>query len=464
VAWVTLGRARRLGLIAALLVAAEAPAPADDNATPTPVSATDDERPVAPPARRQFGVGMAQILRGVQSSSRTLVKQDSLTGNWGGLRHRLNGWGVIPNAAYFTDILGNPVGGEVGKVRYAHDIGVDLLVDFQRMFGLQGARFQVTMSSRAGNNLSDDIGNVMTVAEVCCQLTTRLVTLAFEQSLLEHRLDIRIGRLSTGDDFMSSPLYLLFVNAGLDANPFGPLLNVPYFAYPAAAWGARVRARPLTPLYVAAGVYNGDGRVARNGAHGVDFSFHDRGVLLTFEAGLEPGHHRMERLPGHYRVGGYYHTGRFRRFDAPADSDLPSAFEHGNGGYYFLVDQMVYREVGNQGLWPFAAVTLSPSEEINTMPLFAAGGLTYQGLIPGRDADTSIVGLFYGQFSRDLRRSQAGSPRGQQDFEMILEWAYIIELAAWLHVQPDFQYIFRPGGTGNIPDALVMGVQIGINL
>lgn len=451
-------------VIAALLVMASLVRADDPAATPTPASTTDEYGPVAPPARRQFEFGMDEVMRGVQSRARAWRDRDYLTGDWGGLRDQLNKWGVIPNAAYFTDILGNPLGGEIHKVRYAHDIGVDLLLDFQRMFGLEGARLQATMSSRSGNNLSDDIGNVFTVAEVCCQLTTRLVTLAWEQSLFEHRLNIRIGRLSTGDDFLTSPLYLLFVGSGLDANPFGPLLNVPYFAYPAAAWGARIRARPVRPLYVAVGVYNGDGSVARNGAHGVDFSFRDRGVLLTFEAGYEPAHHVKDVLPGHYKVGGYYHTGRFRRFDAPADSNLPRDFEHGNGGYYFLVDQMVYRKVGNQGLWPFAALTLAPSEEINTMPLFAAGGLTYQGLIPGRDNDTSMVALLYGQFSRDLRRSQAGSQQGQQDFEMVLEWGYIIELAPWLHVQPDFQYIFRPGGTGNIPDALVVGVQIGVNL
>jgi porin len=457
-------RAPLLGVIAALLVMASLVRAEDPAATPAPASTTEEHEPVAPPGRGQFEPDMTEVLRGVQSRTRVLRERDYLTGDWGGLRDRLKGWGVFPNAAYFADILGNPVGGEIHKVRYAHDIGVDLLLDFQRMIGLEGSRLHVTMSSRTGNDLSADIGNVITVAQTCCEFTTRLVTLAYEQSLLEHRLDIRIGRLSTGDDFLTSPLYLLFVSSGLDSNPFGPLLDVPYFAYPDAAWGARIRARPVRPLYVAVGVYNGDGSVARNGAHGVDFSFHDRGVLLTFEAGYEPAHHVKELLPGHYIVGGYYHTGRFRRFDAPADSNLPSAFEHGNGGYYFLVDQMVYREVGNQGLWPFAAVTLAPSEEINTMPLFASGGLTYRGLIPGRDDDTALASLMYGQFSRDLRRAQAGSPQGQQDFEMVLEWSYIIQLAPWLHFQPDFQYIFQPGGTGNIPDSLVVGAQIGVNL
>ena len=30
-------------------------------------------------------------------------------------------------------------------------------------------------------------------------------------------------------------------------------------------------------------------------------------------------------------------------------------------------------------------------------------------------------------------------------------------------IQPDFQYIVRPGGTGHLPDAPVFGAQFGIN-
>ena len=32
-----------------------------------------------------------------------------------------------------------------------------------------------------------------------------------------------------------------------------------------------------------------------------------------------------------------------------------------------------------------------------------------------------------------------------------------------LFVQPDFQYIVRPGGTGRLKNAPVFGVQLGIN-
>jgi porin len=51
-----------------------------------------------------------------------------------------------------------------------------------------------------------------------------------------------------------------------------------------------------------------------------------------------------------------------------------------------------------------------------------------------------------------------------QEFEMVLEATYQCELAPHLIVQPDVQYIIQPGGTGRIPDALVLGVQVAVNL
>jgi porin len=440
------------------------PVPPDAPADATLADSAVEHRVALPPALREFHKVMSGDMREVESDVATLLDQKYLTGTWGGLRNQLNDYGIIPSATYVADIQGNPSGGEIHKVRYAHDIGVDLVVDFQRLLGWQGSHFHVSMSSRSGNNLSDDIGNVFTVAQACCQGTTRLVTLAWEQSLLEHRLNLRIGRISTGDDFLTSRLYWLFVNNGFDGNPLGVQINVPYFTYPNAAWGARVRARPLRPFYVAAGVYDGDENVTRNSAHGVDFSFGNAGVLLTFEAGYEPAHHLDGVLPGHYKVGGYYHTGRFRRFDATPGSNLPSDYEHGNGGYYVLIDQMVFREAEDQGLWPFVTLLFAPSHEISTFPFFCSAGAAYDGLVPGRDDDIGLFGVVYGPFSNDLRRSEAGSPSGQQDFELVLEWGYIIQLGQWLHLQPDIQYVINPGGTGNIPDAVVLGFQIAANL
>jgi porin len=93
----------------------------------------------------------------------------------------------------------------------------------------------------------------------------------------------------------------------------------------------------------------------------------------------------------------------------------------------------------------------------------------YQGPFPARPLDRAAVGVVYGAFSEELRRSQrdarsVGTGVGLQSYELVLELTYIFQATRWLQVQPDVQYIINPGGTGKIPNALVVGFQLALNL
>jgi porin len=106
---------------------------------------------------------------------------------------------------------------------------------------------------------------------------------------------------------------------------------------------------------------------------------------------------------------------------------------------------------------------------VNTMPFFANGGLVYRGLFASRPHDTAAFGVAYGAFSSQRARSQrdarsAGSAAGIQKYEVALELTYIVQATRWLQVQPDLQYIINPGGTGRIPNALVLGFQLALTL
>jgi porin len=412
---------------------------------------------IAVPVQAADGVS-AQAGAAPTSRLQRFLSQPGITGDWRGARPWLDGHGITLAGLYATDILGNPTGGMRHKVRYYHDILVGVTLDLQRLADLPGAELIASMSSRAGTSLSDeDIGNVFNVSQVCCEPQTRLVTLAWQQSLFERRLFYRVGQLCTGDDFVTSPLYALFVTSGIDANPGSVAFNVPFSEYPDATLGAMVEVRPIRHGSLKIGLYNGS-FTNPDGTERFDF---DTGVLALAEAAYHALLPVGAGLPGHYRLGGYYHSGRFRRLAAPPGSDLPQDVEHGNGGLYAQIDQMLYREPTPQvGLTAFLALVFGPDEAINEFPFFFDAGLVYQGLLPARPGDSAMFGIVYGSFSSDLRAAQAGSPTGQQDFEMVLEWSYVFEIGRWLQLQPDVQYVIKPGGTGRIPDALVLGGQI----
>jgi len=48
--------------------------------------------------------------------------------------------------------------------------------------------------------------------------------------------------------------------------------------------------------------------------------------------------------------------------------------------------------------------------------------------------------------------------------ESILELNYQYDVTPWLYLQPDVQGVLRPNGTGHVPDAFVMALQVGITL
>ena len=73
-----------------------------------------------------------------------------------------------------------------------------------------------------------------------------------------------------------------------------------------------------------------------------------------------------------------------------------------------------------------------------------------------------MFGLAYGQFSSDYSASGSAYKGNPANYEMALEVGYRVQVNRFFYVQPDVQYIVQPGGTGSIPNALVLGAQIGV--
>jgi porin len=437
-------------------------------------------RPVAASGQAPGHPGLSPFSsQELEAEAKSWFEQPYLTGNWGGLRTRLRDMGITPSLTFFTDVQGNPVGGETHGFRESSNWGLDVTMDMDKLADLKGSQFHVSFALRSGTSLTDeDIGNVFNVAQTCCQHTYWLVNVDWQQRLFGDLLELRGGRIAAGDDFMTSPLYGYFLQSGIDGNTGGIFFNVPMTVYPTATWGIRARVMPIPQIYVMAGVYNGDPTLVQNEKHGVDWTM--RGPLFAmgevgFRLNQEPG---ATGLPGNYKVGGYYAAGDYPDlyFDvqggAASVSGLPPLVHRGgNGGFYFLLDQTVYQPGGpesRRGLIPFLSLLFAPDTSINTMPFFLNGGLVYRGPFASRPHDRAAFGVVYGSFSNELARSQrasrrAGSAVGIQSYELVLELTYRFQLTGWLRMQPNVQYIINPGATGSIPDALVVGFQLSVN-
>jgi porin len=183
---------------------------------------------------------------------------------------------------------------------------------------------------------------------------------------------------------------------------------------------------------------------------------------------------------GNYKLGIWWDGSSYRDFGSqvlgPAAPNLgvvPQVMRS-NYGFYGLFDQVVIRfsspdEKILRGIGVTGCVQGAPDQERSRMPLFCEAAILARGIFAQRPRDVAGFGVFFGQFSSDLRDAQRLAQRvnpaiGAQDYETVLEWNYTFRFRnGAFFIEPDIQYIIRPGGTGNIPNALVVGAQVGFN-
>jgi porin len=454
------------------------PASAQAAASGTPAASAAQPSAAASPQGGLFGVssgGSAEVPVNARDFLPFVLQlpREHLFGDWLGLRTRLEDDGVTPTLTFVSDILGNPVGGRRRGFTDADNLGLDLAFDLEKLYGLKGGRFEFSMSQRSGANLSAiDVGNVFTTQQVYGGETLKIIDVAYRQKLLDDRVEFRVGRIAAGDDFLVSPYDYLFVQNAFDGNPVGIFFNAPGMtAYPNATWGVLAKVKPTERTYVMGGLYNGDPSIRDIDHHGLDWSLN--GPLFAIG---EVGYQRNGRpgdtgLLGNYRAGAWYDGSRYNDFTS-VGFGLPPRVTHGNWGFYGLADQVLVRfgEPGsNRGLGVVGSVMASPQESVSQLPFFCTAAVAIRGIVPSRPIDVGGFGVVYGHFSNDLqdgqRRVQQSDPTvGVQTHETVLEWTYRFAMRQGaVYLQPDLQYILRPGGTGRIPDALVVGAQVGFN-
>jgi porin len=407
---------------------------------------------------------------------------DALTGDWWGTRNWMDkDTGIEFSGTYTTDLAGNPVGGMEQGFTYTDNIAFGAKLDLEKLVGWHGATFTIAATDRNGTSLSQNyIGNQFTVQQIFGGQTIILTGLHLTQRLLDDKMEIKVGRFSAGDDFASSPLYWLYMNNGIDGNPQALPVNASFSAYPWASWAARVRFEPSPDWNAMFGLYQVSNKTFNRYLHGVNFSFEPTdGVMFLGQVGWTPEFFRrpvkrietereeneelseaeenMHGLPGHYWFGAYYSTWEYAQFGSTQSA--ANAY-----GFYWHADQKVYEEApgSDQGLTLWTAFVLSPQENIAKIPFQWNCGVAYQGMLPQRNEDIAMFGLAYGSFSDDYG-SVGNAYNGEPvSYEMALEWGYRIQFNRFLYAQPNIQYIVQPGGTGSIPDAFVLGLQIGV--
>ena len=406
----------------------------------------------------EFDGGWGLLGASMWSDQNEWERQTALTGGWGGLRQTLHDDGIDFTGLYVMESAGNPTGGNLHKLRYTHDLGLAIYLDLDKLLGLKNTYLLVSASQRVGNNLSSDIPNFFQVQQEFGHPTTRLDNLAIEKQMMEGRLDVVAGRIKATDDFAYSSVACYSQNLGLCDFRMGMPYNASIASHPYSVWGTRARCDLTPEIYSMTGAYNTYADFRSIKWHGADFSIrHNSGVALFQEFGYSPDYLRTRDYPGTFKLGGFFDSEPLRKFTSNRIT--------GTWMVYGLAQQQLYSpEPGTKrGLTGLLGFAYAPPD-VDTVEYFANAGLLYQGPIPARSQDALGLLAIFGEFSSDLREAQRMKHQAAMTHEAVLELNYMYNATPWLHVQPDVQGVIRPNGTGLVSDALVLAIQVGIDL
>ncbi len=418
-----------------------------------------------------------------------LWHRDALTGDPGGLRTALSDQGIAFSATYIGEMFANVRGGIKRGATYDGLFLPQIDVDLEKLIAWRGASFRASMIQAHGPSIASGyVGNLLGVSTIAAvPPSTRLYNLWLQQDLLDGALSIRTGLMTVDAEFMTSRTAFVFMNPGWLG--FGLPGGGP--AYPLPVPGVRVRGKPgIEGVYLQAAMFSGD-PTGHNGSNspatgipsGTVVSFNG-GAFFIAEAGYAINQDNGANGPPiAYKLGGWYHTSkRFgdQRYATdglpltdPVSTGVPRD-HNGNWGLYGMVEAALYRTGGSGGLFGFARIGGSPDDR-NLISFYAEAGVTFKGLIPGRAGDTLGTSIGYARIGKNARRLDqdtqvfSGNPLYPvRSHETVLELTYQMQIAPWMTLQPDMQFVFNPGGrvfndNGSVrPNALILGLRSAI--
>jgi porin len=418
-------------------------------------------------------------------------------GDPGGYRAYLAVRGITYSLTYIGETFGIVRGGQQRDGIYEGRLDAQFDADLDKLLGWKGAALHATLYQIHGHGLSRyDLSNLATVSGIEALSSSRLFELYLDQKLFDDKVSVRVGQLAADSEFIVSQYGGLFVNATFGW-PTITATNLPSGgpAYPLATPAIRVKYAPFEQLTLMGAVFNGDpagpgpGDPQVNNRAGLDFRTKDPALVIG-EAAYAYNQGKADTgLAGTFKLGGWYHLGRFddQRFAAatpdatsllladPGSSGVARRLG-GNSGVYAVLDQLLYRDPDSKdgGLGLFARVSASPGDR-NLVSFYADGGLTYKGLFPGRPDDTAGISAAYiaispsvRGFDRDTALINGTGFGAVRVSEAVFEATYQAQIVPGFTVQPDFQYIVRPGGRQVNPrspdgaiekDAAVVGLR-----
>ncbi len=400
----------------------------------------------------------------------------------------LHNWLDLPDwvsisLGYVNEINGNPSGGLQQRTTYTHNLSLN--TSFSAGFSRPEAEWDefdawklvVNASQRSGTSLSEKIPNAQSVQQIFGYgQTFRLAGLWVERHQSEAGLlKVKLGKIATFDDFASSPLLCYYSNNGFCGQIWGVPNSLPVAAYPANQYGAVLHLGDQERHTLRYGIYQINPKGFEPGYQGADFQISpsNNGLAQFLQLDIpfakrafipvkKAENGRLESVPEDEKDFDYVSGlpspglqlgGWLGRWDFPLVRDPLQTSKDNNGVYGLVSVPMTLNQLVLDGqLWANASLGLN--SDVQQIPTFYAGGWVGKGLFRNRPDDTVVLGFSHARWSPSVPTNQV--------WESVVELGYQFAFGDNVTVQPNLQMVFNPSGTGSVPDALVLGVQMSV--
>lgn len=223
---------------------------------------------------------------------------------------RLEKAGVNFRGSEIDQFARNPIGGihqgdtNVGQF----NAGIDL--DLKTIMGVNGGSFHAVMYRDYGYGLGQTKTGTFTKQQFIYKNPYpqwHLGLFAYQQKLLEDKLDIQIGRLGGTTYYGHLTANCLLLSGNLCGEPRQLVAESGLSLLPSATWGINTRYRPTPHTYMEFGIFEVNPTIQPS--HGFDFSMaHDTGLTAPAELGWGNTDPDKTRYPFELKLGSYVST------------------------------------------------------------------------------------------------------------------------------------------------------------
>ena len=359
----------------------------------------------------------------------------------------LTTYGISPELTAINDTVWNTSGGNKTGTVDLGQIDLAISVDSEKTLGWTGGTFYIDLFVLYGGHPSDYLGDVQGSDNIEAQTSAKLYELWYEQALFSGNSAILVGYHNYNSDFYSANYGQALINPSFGIGPEAAQAKPSIF--PTTSLAARFKVEPTERSYLLGGVYNGIPGDP-NDQTGTDLTFNrHNGAFWAAEGGVISA--KTDRPDQYYKagIGGWYFAG---------DVEDPAGGPHSSdSGLYGLLENTLFAEAGDpaQVFGYFMQIGLA-QQRPNQFGRYFGFGLSYTGLVPGRDQDITSAGWAYAKNSNEYSNDNPALDNNAAVYEL----TYQIALNGVFTIQPDLMWIHNPQNDPALDDAVALILRL----